>query len=128
MDNSAVRVREWYEPTARSLLENLVEQDLEVRLLLDGSKVGFGHQLLMAAIAYRRRAISLTWTWVKGARGHSTAYKQRALLAYIHRLMPEKARVLVVGDSEFGAIEVLKQLGHWGWSYVMRQKLSHDVW
>lgn len=127
LDNAAFRVREWYEPIARSLLENLVEQGLEIRLLVDGTKVGFGHQLLMVAIAYRRRAIPLAWTWVKGARGHSTAYKQRALLAYIHRLMPDQARVSVVGDSEFGAVKVLEQLDSWGWFYVMRQKSNHLV-
>jgi hypothetical protein len=36
--------------------------------------------------------------------------------------MPSGARVLIVGDSEFGAIEVLKQLDRWKWHYVMRQK------
>ena len=38
----------------------------KIRLIVDGSKVGFGHQLLLLAIAYRRRAIPLAWTWVKG--------------------------------------------------------------
>jgi hypothetical protein len=33
----------------------------------------------------------------------------------------------VVGDSEFGAIETLKQLEEWGFYYVMRQKSSHLV-
>jgi hypothetical protein len=75
----------------------------------------------MVALCYRRRAIPLAWTWVKGRRGHSSAYKQRALLAYVHRLIPPGARVLVVGDTEFGATEVLKQLDAWQWYYVLRQ-------
>ena len=127
LDNGAVRVREWYEPIARDVLNRVVDHGLEVRLLADGTKIGFGHQLLMVAVAYRRRAIPLAWTWVKGARGHSTAHKQRALLAYIHQLMPDNARVLVVGDSEFGAVKVLRQLDGWGWFYVMRQKSNHLV-
>ena len=122
LQNAAVRARDWYEPIARALLESIVDRDLEVRLLADGTKIGFGHQLLMVAIAYRRRAIPLAWTWVKGSRGHSSAYKQRALLAYIQRLMPAGAKVLIVGDSEFGAVDVLRQLDRWGWFYVMRQK------
>jgi len=76
----------------------------------------------MVAIAYRRRAIPLAWTWVTSSRGHSSAYKQRALLAYVQRLMPAGAKVLIVGDSEFGAVDVLRQLDQWGWFYVMRQK------
>lgn len=120
--NGAIRVREWYEPVARDLLKRVVDHGLEVRLLADGTKVGFGHQLLMVAVAYRRRAIPLAWTWVRSPKGHSSAYKQRALLGYIRGLMPDKARVLIVGDSEFGAIEVLRQLDRWKWHYVMRQK------
>ena len=33
-------------------------------------------------------------------------------------------RVSVVGDSEFGSVETLKQLERWGWYYAMRQR-SH---
>jgi hypothetical protein len=124
LDNAAIRVRDWYEPIARVLIESHVDQGLEIRLLADATKVGFGHRLLMVAIAYRRRAIPLAWTWVKSAQGHSSAYKQRALLAYIQRLVPTRAKVLIVGDSEFGAVGVLKQLDQWGWFYVMRQKGS----
>jgi hypothetical protein len=122
LDNSAVRVREWYAPVARALLQEVVAHGLEVRLLTDGTKIGFGHQLLMVSLAYRRRALPIAWTWVKGSRGHSSAIKQKALLAYIHGLLPAGAQVSIAGDCEFGAVAVLKQLEAWKWSYVMRQK------
>jgi hypothetical protein len=102
----------------------VAEQGLEVRRLADGTKIGFGHQLLIVALAYRRRAIPLAWTWVNSSRGHSSAYKQRALLAYVHRLMPDGVTVLIVGDSEFGAVDMLEELDRWGWFYVMRQKAN----
>ena len=51
LKNSAIRVRAWYEPIARALLQQVVAHGLEVRLLTDGTKVGFGHQLLMVALA-----------------------------------------------------------------------------
>ena len=127
LDNDAIHVREWYEPVVCDLLKHIVDQGLEVRLLADGAKVGFGHQLLMVAVAYRRRAIPLAWTWVRSSRGHSSAYKQRALLAYIRQLMPDGARVLIVGDSEFGAVDVLRELEGWDWRYVMRQKTNTKV-
>lgn len=122
LNNSAIRVREWYAPIARDLLQHVVDQGLDVRLLTDGTKVGFGHQLLMVALAYRSRAIPIAWTWVNSARGHSSATKQRALLAYIHGLLPVGAKVTIAGDCEFGAVDVLKQLEQWKWGYVMRQK------
>ena len=120
LDNPAIRVREWYEPIARTILERLA--DREIRLIVDGSQVGFGHQLLLVAIAYRRRAIPLAWTWVKSRRGHSSVHKQKALLAYIHGLIPAESKVLLVGDAEFGEVEVQKLLQKWDWKYVLRQK------
>lgn len=127
LKNPAVRVREWYESQARALLKAAADSQGEVRLIVDGTKVGFGHQLLMVTIAYRRRALPVAWTWVKGARGHSSAVKQRALLAYVHSLIPPQTPVSLVGDSEFGAVEVLKQLEAWHWHYVIRRKSDHLV-
>ena len=131
LENAAIRVRDWYEPIARSLLEGAAAKgEGEIRLIVDGSKVGFGHRLLMVGLAYRRRAIPVAWSWVRSEKGHSSSYKQRALLGYVRRLMPDGAmapQVLVVGDSEFGAVRVLEQLEEWGWHYVLRQKRSHLI-
>lgn len=125
LENAEFRVRDWYEPIVKGLLAQRVGQ--EYRLIVDGSKVGFGHQFLVIALAYRHRAIPLVWMWVRSSRGHSTAGRQLALLRYIYMLLPADAQVLVLGDSEFGAIEVLKQLDAWHWKYVLRQKGSHLV-
>ncbi|HIC93388.1 MAG TPA: hypothetical protein EYP09_03965, partial [Anaerolineae bacterium] len=99
----------------------------EIRLIADGTRVGFKHRLLMVAIAYRRRAIPIAWTWVKSSKGHSSAYKQLALLAYVQRLIPSGVPVLLVGDSEFGSVAVIRQLEFWGWRYVLRQRADHLV-
>lgn len=104
----------------RDLVATTVNHGQTVRLLVDGTKVGNGYQLLMVALAYRRRALPIAWTWVKGSRGHSSAQKQCALLAYVHSLIPANARVEIAGDSEFGAIEVLRLLDAWGWGYALR--------
>lgn len=128
LDNPAVRVRKWYEPVACSLVEAMARTGGEVRLIADGTKVGFGHQLLIVAVAFRRRAIPLAWTWVRRSRGHSSAAKQLALLSYVYRLIPANTPVLLVGDSEFGAVEVIRQLEVWGWRYVLRQKAHHQVY
>lgn len=125
LNNGHIRVRSWYEPVALELLTTAVAHGQTLRVLVDGTKVGNGHQLLMVALAYRRRALPIAWTWVKGNRGHSSAQKQCALLAYVHSLLPAGAQVELAGDSEFGAIEVLRLLDQWGWGYALRQKGSH---
>ena len=125
LDNPAVEVRTWYRTTAQQVLGLWAGSRLT--LIVDASKVGFGHQLLMVAAAYRRRAIPIAWCWVRGQRGHSSAATQVALLAYVRRLVPAHTQVIVVGDAELGSISVLAQLDRWGWGYVLRQKGSHLV-
>lgn len=120
--NESVKVREWYEPLARKWLEAQHKTSKEVRLIVDGTKVGFTHQLLMVSLAYRKRSIPIAWAWVKHVRGHSTGALQIDILKHVRSLLPTGCRVVLVGDSEFGSIEVLKQLENWDWHYVLRQK------
>jgi hypothetical protein len=98
-----------------------------VRLIVDTTKVSFAHRLLMVALAFQRRAIPIAWTWRKGAKGHSSAIVQIALLAYVRSLLPPGVPVLVVGDSEFEAASLQAQLDEWGWGYVLRQKPTNQV-
>jgi hypothetical protein len=127
LENEAIDVVSWYEPIARSWLERQVMHLQQVLLIVDGTKVGFGHQLLMISLAYRRRAIPIAWAWVDYARGHSTAEAQLALLSYVRSLVPQGIAVLLVGDTEFGAVEVLRHLDKWHWDYVLRQKAATHV-
>ncbi len=128
LDNPAIRVRKFYEPVARQWLEAQFATIGEIRLIVDGTKVGFAHQLLMVSLAYRRRSIPIAWTWIKYVRGHSTGHKQLALLTYVRALIPSGATVFLVGDTEFGPVKVLKELDRWHWYYVLRQKSNTGVW
>ncbi|MFN8439617.1 MAG: IS4 family transposase [Caldilineaceae bacterium] len=121
--NHRIRVREWYHPIAEGLLKEASKASGRIRLIIDGSKVGNGHQLLMVSLGYRRRSLPIAWTWVRHKRGHSSGYKQCALLAYVHSLVPRATEVVVVGDSEFSPLQAL--LASWGWFYALRQKGNH---
>jgi hypothetical protein len=122
LDNGAVRVREWYRPTATKLLAEAAKTG-ELRFIIDATKVAQNHQLLMVSLAHRRRSLPIVWTWVRGAKGHSSARKQMALLCYVHDLAPTDVTIIVTGDSEFTPLQAL--LDRWGWYYVLRQKGSH---
>lgn len=125
LNNRGINVRHWYKPVARRLLEQAAQSGQPLRLILDGSRVGNGHQLLMVALGFRRRALPLIWTWRKGTRGHSSARHQIALLRMLKPLLPEDASVVVLGDSEFGSVKLIRKLEQWQWNYVLRQKGSH---
>lgn len=126
LDGTGLIVRQTYEPIIRPVLAHLAQAGT-LRLIIDGSKVGFQHQLLMVSVAYRRRAIPLAWTWVRSQRGHSSTHVQLALLAYARTLLPAKASVAITGDCEFGAIGLIEQVAAWGWLYALRQKPTHQV-
>lgn len=122
LKNKAVRVRCWYEPIAKQLIDQAVRSGNPIRLIVDGTRIGNNHQLLMVALAYRRRALPIAWTWVRKRRGHSSAAKQVALLKYVCRLIPDQATVILLGDSEFGSVKLIKAVETWAWFYVLRQK------
>ncbi len=126
LDNPAFQPRRWYRAVARPLLTLAASSGI-VRLIVDASKVSASHQLLMVALAYRKRALPIAWTWVKGARGHSTTAKQLALLRYVHTLVPTGVPVLILGDCEFGAVAVARQVACWHWHYVLRQQGNTQV-
>ena len=122
LDNPRLRVRTAYAPVARAILQQQAKTHAAVVLIVDGTQVTGHHQLLLVAVRSRRRALPIAWTWVRYTRGASSAHRQRALLAYVRTLLPPGCSVVVVGDSEFGAVGVLCQLDAWGWRYVIRQK------
>jgi len=124
----AVDVRSWYRSTAKAWLLSQFQQVGEIRLIVDGTKVGFGHQLLMVSLAYRRRAVPIAWSWVRHVRGHSSGKQQISLLKYVLSLIPQNTPVFLVGDSEFGSIAVLQQLEQWRWFFVLRQKGNTGLW
>jgi hypothetical protein len=126
--NPAIDVRRGYKPIAQAWLQCQFERVGEIRLIVDGTKVGFAHQLLMVSLAYRRRAVPIAWTWVQYVRGHSSGKQQVSLLMYVRTLLPKKTPVFVVGDSEFGSISVLQQVEQWHWFYVLRQKGNTSLW
>jgi hypothetical protein len=127
LDHSAVNVREWYAPIARQWLETVGRTTGQTRLIIDGTKIGKHHQLLMVSLAWRKRAIPIAWTWVSGGKGHSGGPKQQALLAYVSSLIPAHITVCLVGDTEFETVELMRQLEHWGWQYVLRQRASTQI-
>lgn len=127
LDNGAIHVRQWYRPIAVALLKG-ASSGGQVHLLIDSTKVSAHHQLIMVAVAYRRRSLPLAWTWIRTKQGHSTAHKQVALLTYVHSLVAEGIHISLAGDSEFGNVDLLRQLDVWGWDYALRLKGTRRFW
>jgi hypothetical protein len=125
LDNPAVRVSVWYKPVARRLLARW--PGLRLTVIIDATRVGFGHQLIMVAVAYRRRALPIAWSWVPWVRGHSPAQAQLSVLQRVRNLLPPGVAVTLVGDAGFGSVSLIRQASDWGWGYVLRQTGKHLV-
>src|SRR5260221_13312617 len=119
LDNGAVRVRAWYEPIARWLVQ-AASVSGEIALVWDSTKVSAHHRLVLVGIAYRQRVIPLAWTWVRSSRGHSSTHLQLALLSYVRSLLPTGVHVSLVGDCEFGHIPFVTALEDWHWGFGFR--------
>ncbi len=120
LDNGAIRPAVWFRPVARQLLARAAQQRLTI--IVDASKVSAGHQLVIVALAYKKRALPLAWTWVNYAKGAVSTETQRALFKRVRGLLPDGAQVILVGDAGFSSVLVLRELEDWGWHYVLRQK------
>jgi len=125
LDNGAVRPAVWYRPVARRVLAHWRGQT--VTLIIDATKIGAGHQLVMVAIAYRKRALPLAWSWVPYIKGHVASRVQLALLRRVAGLVPPEVRVILSGDSGFASVTLIRQLEVWGWGYVLRQLSKQQV-
>lgn len=128
LDNRAIQPKRLFRAIAITWLQWCRQEYGRIVLILDGTKVSSNHQLLMVAVAVEKRAIPIAWTWMCSARGHSSRQKQLALLSRVQAMIPKRACVIVVGDSEFGAVDVLKHLDKvWHWQFVLRQKSNNSV-
>jgi hypothetical protein len=119
LDNPAVQPAVWFRPVARQLLARAAQHPLT--LIVDASKIGAGHQLVIVSLAYKHRALPLAWTWVRYAQGGVATATQVALFKRVHGLLPAGGHVILVGDTGFSSVVVLRQLEAWGWHYVLRQ-------
>lgn len=120
LDNRTIRPAVWFRPVARQLLARAAQQQLT--LIVDASKVSAGHQLVIVVLAYKKRALPLAWTWVNYAKGAVPTTTQQALFKRVQGLLPAGASVILVGDTGFSSVLVLRDLEAWGWQYALRQK------
>lgn len=125
LDNPRVSVRDFYRPVAEQLVQALSGQP--IRLIIDCTKIGFNYQVMVVAIAYRKRALPLAWSVHHGSKGAVAVERQIALLRYLSRLIPGKSQVWVIGDSAFQHVPLLRWIRRQGWHFVIRQTGHHKV-
>ncbi|MBF0551891.1 MAG: transposase [Deltaproteobacteria bacterium] len=92
----------------------------EITLAMDGSTVGRNCICLMVSVIYKNRALPLAWFVIEGSKGHLPEIMHLDLIDQVHKIVPDNATVVFVGDGEFDGISLLKKIESFDWFYVCR--------
>ena len=127
LKNKAIEVERIYNPIAAYWIKAQFTTTQQVKLIIDGTKIGCKHQLLMVSLAYRKRSIPICWSWVPLVKGHTNRKAHKSLITSVKEMIPSGTAVLIVEDSEFGTVELLQCLEKWNWYYVFRKKSRLNI-
>lgn len=116
--NKAVDVRANYAPYAKKVIEAAASSE-RLRLLIDTTKLPGTRQILMVAIAYRRRSIPLIWKVMRRT-GVTDSDTQRNLLEALGVWLPNGLDTVLIGDGEFHSIDLMAWLQEKGWHFRLR--------
>lgn len=106
--NEAIEVGVCYAPVARRVLQAAAAGG-RIRLLIDTLELSSRRQILMVALAYRRRAVPIRWV-IQRRKGMTDSQTQIALLEGILSLLPDDADVVLIGDGEFHSVDLMAWL------------------
>ncbi len=122
LDNERIVEEVYFLPYADLLLTQLALETLV--LVMDGSVVGRGCTALMIHVISKGRALPLAWRVRQGPKGHCPEALHIAVVELISTVVPEGAKVVLLGDGEFDGTALQATLNEAGWSYVCRTALS----
>ncbi len=124
LSNPRINVKAWFEPFVQAALQLYHPA---VYVIMDTTQYGPACRALVVDLAYGRQVLPLGWRVVKGKKGHTDPELQNELLAEIRPYLPPGRTVVLVADSEFCAVELLKPITEWGWRYIVRVKSSTHI-
>ena len=119
LTNERITAQDYYLPYVQILLSSLPAEGPLV-LMIDGSAVGRGCQALVISVLYKKRALPLAWSVVRGKKGALSEQMHRHLVEQVAAMLPMGRKVVFLGDGEFNGVELLDLLQRLGWLFVCR--------
>ena len=130
VNNKWVDYETFYLPFITSLLETIFELyphlKNEIKLVIDGSKMGKDHMTLMVSLVFRGRGIPIVWLVRRKKKGHFDAETHIELVERAKKILTpfvnsvKDDRVLLLGDGEFGNLKLQQWCIDNSWNYVFR--------
>jgi hypothetical protein len=124
LKNPSVDVRVLYDPVAFGILGAL--RHTRLRIQIDRTEVNEHLNVLMVSVYYRKRAIPLAWS-VLSHQGSSTFKERNRILAHLADLLPASCQVLILGDREFGTVDMMRSIRTYNWDFCLRLKGTHLI-
>jgi len=109
---------------ARRVLKRLVAGVARVHLTLDRTEWG-DFNILYVCVGWRGRALPVLWRML--GPGASSFAAQKELWAVVAAWLPPRARVLLLGDREFGTGVLAQWALQQGWGVCVRLRAHEDV-
>jgi hypothetical protein len=122
LDNERILEEVYFLPYGDRLLTHLALETLVV--VMDSRSVGRGCLALMLHVVYKGRALPLAWRVRHSPKGHCPEELHIAMGVLLSTVIPEGAKVIVLGDGEFDGTALQDTLSKMGWSYVCRTAMS----
>jgi hypothetical protein len=123
LDNERITQADHYQPIVKQALHGLKGQ--RVQLLMDRVLLRDQHNILVVSVGFRRRSIPLVWVAL-AHRGSSNLEERKELLQAAVKLLPERVRISVHGDSEFRTTAFFAWLRTQGYD-VMLGVVGHSL-
>jgi hypothetical protein len=124
--NPAVEPDRFYAPFIRPFMQ--ARQRHMLPLILDSSSAGRHCQVLMAACGCQRRALPLAWSARQGQKGHFPATEHLQLIDRATAHIPEGTPVVLLGDGEFGEVDLAQEALSRNWHYALRAACDELIW
>ena len=124
LKNGDVIVDAYYQPRAQRILRRLVAGGARVQLTVDRTEWG-AFNILYVGVGWRGRALPLLWRML--APGASSFAEQKDLLGVVADWLPPGARVLLLGDREFGTGGLAQWALQQGWGVCLRLRAHEYV-
>jgi hypothetical protein len=124
LKNTRVRVEAYHQPVATRMLRRLVAGGARVHLTLARTEWR-DFNILYVCVGWRGRALPLLGRML--GPGASSFAEQKALLAVVASWLPPGARVLLLGDREFGTGVLAQWAVQQGWGVCLRLRAHEYV-
>lgn len=103
------------------LIQAMTSKGEIIILLIDQTTAGNGDEVLMVSLRFGNRALPVLWH-VEKTKGNIGFKAQTEMLDKIKNILPEKSKVVLMGDRFYGTVNLIDYCNQQSWDYRLRLK------